>query len=59
MNKRVGSFESFIVVIGGSNEYGELRQCELYYPKTDHFYKFSSMNIARENATACVIDNIE
>lgn len=50
-------YEPFLVVVGGSNDQETLRTCELYYPPTDSFHSFPSLNIARENASSCFFKN--
>ena len=56
-DKKIEGFHPFIVIIGGSDEYTALDTCELYYPKTDCYYAFPTLNIARENASVCVMHN--
>ena len=31
-NKKYGKFNPFLVIIGGSDQFNALNQCELYYP---------------------------
>ena len=47
------------MVIGGSDEYCALKTCELYYPQTNTLHAFPYLNIARENASVCIMDNLE
>jgi hypothetical protein len=47
-------YDPFIVIIGGSDDNSTINLCELYYPKTNTFYSFPSLKIARENPSSCV-----
>jgi hypothetical protein len=58
INFKGNKFDSFMVIIGGSDELSALRFCELYFPDNDTYYSFPSLNIARENASVCVINNM-
>ena len=53
---KIGKIAPFIVIIGGSDQYQSLAYCELYYPKTDSYYSFPALNIKRENASVCLLD---
>jgi len=52
----LNDFGPFIVIIGGSSE-DTIKNCELYYPEQDQFYPFPSLNLARENASACIFND--
>lgn len=56
---RIYNLDPFIVVIGGSDEYQSLNNCELYYPSTDTYYSFPSIQLRRENASICVMNTQE
>ena len=45
-----------MVIIGGSDEYHSLNSCEIYYPSSDTYYSFPNLNIARENASVCIMN---
>lgn len=47
------------MIIGGSDSYHSLALCELYSPSKDSFYTFPSLNAARENSSACVVDRLK
>ena len=57
INEKLEGFESFAVLIGGSDEFSAFNNCEVYYPIKDTYYQFPSLNIARENASVCVMNN--
>lgn len=51
IDKKVGKYGPFCVIIGGSDENRALINCELYVPETDTYFSFPSLNIARENSS--------
>lgn len=59
INLNINNFDPFIVVVGGSDEYSSLNNCELYYPPYDTYYAFPSIKTKRENASICVINNLK
>eukprot|EP00347_Sterkiella_histriomuscorum_P014860 403359248 len=52
-----GKFSQFLIIVGGSDEFQSLNQCELYYPETDTYYSFPNLNKARENASVCIMND--
>lgn len=56
INKSIGGYDPFLVIIGGSDEFSTINQCELYYPKTNSYFAFPSLVIARENASSCIFE---
>lgn len=56
IDMKIGNIDPFIVIVGGSDQFHSLSLCELYYPKTDTYYSFPNLNIQRENASICLLD---